>query len=502
MNIRNILLATAAAAVASSAFALTPEHTAWGKGPAAVLMTKDEAAQWKAISSDDAAEKFIALFWARRDPTPGTPRNEFHEELDARVAAADANFAEGKTKGSLTDRGKALILYGQPTKLEHAGGTPVTPHTGTTSSDVNNEAQNVEIFIWTYEGEAAQASFNAPRTQFRFIDRLGRHEFRIERSLDIAGSQQRVIAAAIKQPNLSEAPTYASAQPQPAPVPISQVVPNPPVPTELTTDALKTAVAEFKKSSKSEKPIYATTGEYLTGEGVDFAPVLIYIPQGSAPSANATFFGVVEDASGKSVVAFEEAAKPVATKDDFFLEKSFALPAGKYRGYFGISDAGKVSLVASDMELTGVAKDAAGASQMILANNIYPLSAAQAPTDPYAFGGLKVVPKGDRTFRSSDDLWYFVELRNPGIPEGATEPKVQVKLDVEGTDAAGKKTKMTAPPMEVAATQVKGVPGHFAIGSSIPLQTFKPGDYTFTAKVIDTVSKSSYTFKETFKVVQ
>jgi GWxTD domain-containing protein len=502
MKIRNILLATAAAAVASSAFALTPEHTAWGKGPAAVLMTKDEAAQWKAISTDDAAEKFIALFWARRDPTPGTPRNEFHEDFDARVQAADANFAEGKTKGSMTDRGKALILYGQPTKLEHAGAALTAPHTGTTASDVEDEKQGAEVFIWTYEGDATKSIFTAPRTQLRFFDRLGRHEFHIERSLDIGGSQQRAIAAAIKQPNLTEVPSFEAPKQQPAPVPIAEVVPNPPAQTELTTDALKAAVADFKKSGKSAKPIYATTGEYLTGEGVDFAPVLVYIPKDSSPAANATFFGVVEDASGKNVLAFEEAAKPVATKDDFFLDKSLALPPGKYRGYFGISDGGKVSLVASDLELAGITKDAAGASQLLLANNIYPLSAAQAPTDPYAFGGLKVVPKGDRTFHSSDDLWYFVELRNPGIAEGATEPKVQVKLDVEGTDATGKKTKMTAPPMEVPATQIKGVPGHFAIGSSIPLQTFKPGDYTFTAKVIDTVNKNSYTFKETFKVVE
>ncbi|PYQ30091.1 MAG: hypothetical protein DMF56_10235 [Acidobacteria bacterium] len=502
MNIRNIVLAAAAAAVAVSASALTPEHAAFGKGPAAVLMTKEEIAQWKAVSTDDAAEKFIALFWARRDPTPSTPRNEFHEDFDARVAAADANFTEGKTKGSLTDRGKALILYGQPSKLEHSGANLVAPHTGTTASDVEDEKQGAEMYIWTYEGDATKSIFTAPRTQLRFIDRLGRHEFRIERSLDIGGSQQRAIAAAIKQPNLTEVPTFAAPTAQPAPVPIAQVVPNPPAPTELTTDALKTAVAEFKKSGKSAKPIYATTGEYLTGEGIDFAPVLLYIPQGSAPATGATFFGVVEDASGKNVAAFEEPAKPVATKDDFFLDKSLTLPPGKYRGYFGVSDAGKVSLVAADMELTGLAKDATSSSQLILANNIYPLSAAQAPTDPYAFGGLKVVPKGDRTFRPTDDLWYFVELRNPGIAEGETEPKVQVKLDVEGTDATGKKTKMTAPPSEVAATPVKGVPNHFAIGSAIPLQTFKPGDYTFTVKVIDTVKKSSYSLKETFKVVQ
>ena len=502
MKIRSVLI-TFAIVTAVSAFALSPEHEEWGKGPQSVLMTKDELAQWKAIKTDADADKFIALFWARRDPTPGTPRNEFREDFDARVAAADQNFAAGKTRGSLTDRGKVLILYGQPSKIQHsAGSMSSSPSTTPSSTGATEENENAPVYVWTYEGDAAREIFKSSRTQIRFVDRRSNNDFRADRGIDAGGAQQRVIAAAIKQPNLTEVPTYEAPKAQPAPVPIAEVVPNPPAQTELTTDALKTAVADFKKSNKSQKPIYATTGEYITGEGVDYAPVLVYIPQGSAPGANATFFGVVEDASGKNVAAFEEAAKPVATKDDFFVEKSLTLPPGKYRGYFGISDGGKVSLVASDMELTGLTKDATTASQLLLANNIYPLSAAQAPTDPYAFGGLKVVPKGDRTFRPSDDLWYFVELRNPGIAEGETEPKMQVKLDVEGTDAAGKKTKMTAPPMEVAATAVKGVPGHFAIGSSIPLQTFKPGDYTFTVKVIDTVKKNSYSMKETFKVVQ
>ena len=88
-KIRLSIIAAAIAVIAVSAFALSPEHVSWGKGPAQYLMTKEEIAQWKAITTDEQAEKFIALFWARRDPTPATPQNEFREQFELRVKQAD-----------------------------------------------------------------------------------------------------------------------------------------------------------------------------------------------------------------------------------------------------------------------------------------------------------------------------------------------------------------------------------------------------------------------------
>jgi GWxTD domain-containing protein len=506
MTIRRILIIAALAALATSAFALSPQIEEWGKGPAQFLMTREEIAQWKAITTDEDATRFVALFWARRDPTPETPRNEFREEFELHVAQADANFKGEKVRGALTERGKTLILYGVPKKMERTGGERGSQVGVPTEAN----AADLPTLIWTYEDDAAKKYFNQQRAQIRFVDRFTTGEFRVERGgVDLAAAQQRSITASITQPKLTEPPGFGVAPPASAPAAPAAPV----VQTELKTEALKNAVAEFKKSGKSDKPIFATTGEFVTATGVTYAPVLVYIPKASAPAASATFFGIIEDASGKSVLAFEEPAKLTATKDDFFVDRSLTLPGGKYKGYFGIADGEKVSIVAADMDVNGALdKDASATSGLILANNVFPLSEAQAPTDPFAFGGLKVVPKSDRLFHTSDELWYFVELRNPGVPEvtatdttvpvAAPAPKLQVKLDVEGVDAAGKKTKMSAPPMEVDATPIKGVPNHYAVGSSIPLATFKPGDYTFTAKVIDTVKKTSYTFTDKFKVVQ
>ena len=122
MRLRIYLAAMAVATLALNAFALSAEYLEWGRGPAQFLMTKEETAKWKTIASDDDAKGFVALFWARRDPTPDTPRNEFREEYERRVASADKSFISDKKRGALSDRGKMLILFGQPKKIERSGG--------------------------------------------------------------------------------------------------------------------------------------------------------------------------------------------------------------------------------------------------------------------------------------------------------------------------------------------------------------------------------------------
>src|SRR4051812_30430636 len=93
-SLTKITLAIAIAAMATSGFAqLSKENSDFGNGPAQWIMSNEEKAQWKSAKTDADAKAFINLFWARRDPTPGTPRNEFKESFDQRVKYADDHFA-------------------------------------------------------------------------------------------------------------------------------------------------------------------------------------------------------------------------------------------------------------------------------------------------------------------------------------------------------------------------------------------------------------------------
>ncbi len=204
------------------------------------------------------------------------------------------------------------------------------------------------------------------------------------------------------------------------------------------------------------------------------------------------------------MTTFEEPAKLTASRIDFFVDKSLTLQPGKYTAIVGLAKAGTPVLVTSGpIEVAGPSKESVGTSRLILSDNVYELGTAEPPKAPFAFGKLKIVPKGNLTFKNSDELNYFVEVNNPGIDAATNMPKLQYKLDLTG--GPDKKT-ISAPLSDAAPLPLTGVPGpgHFAIISAIPLAevkpALKPGDYTLKMKIVDTVSKQSYTVEQSFKV--
>ena len=108
------------------------------------------------------------------------------------------------------------------------------------------------------------------------------------------------------------------------------------------------------------------------------------------------------------------------------------------------------------------------------------------------------MPKGDAQFGTSGDLWYFLEMRNPGVtPEG--NPNVQVKVDIEGK-AGDRKVRMNFPMGPAEITKLKGAENRYAVGMAIPLESFKPGEYTMKIRVVDSVLGKNYDFERQFKV--
>ncbi|PYQ60606.1 MAG: hypothetical protein DMF58_07585 [Acidobacteria bacterium] len=78
MKFRITIFAATIVLAAAAGFAqLSMAKADWARGPVQYFMTKDEVAQWNALKSDAEADQFIVLFWAKRDPSPGTPQNEF-----------------------------------------------------------------------------------------------------------------------------------------------------------------------------------------------------------------------------------------------------------------------------------------------------------------------------------------------------------------------------------------------------------------------------------------
>jgi GWxTD domain-containing protein len=176
----------------------------WRRGPDKFLMSDEDEKAWKAVTTDAAAAAFIDLFWARRDPTLGTPRNEFREEFLARVRYADAAFAEKRRRGALSDRGQVYILLGPP-----ESGTRQNMTMAANSNLSGASARSADNLVWTWSREDAVA-LGVPKLSATFNQIIGTDTYGRDTKF---GQFSNVSSVAIKKnilhPEMTVAPDWA-----------------------------------------------------------------------------------------------------------------------------------------------------------------------------------------------------------------------------------------------------------------------------------------------------
>ena len=90
----------------------------WLKEDVVYIITNEERAAFERLQTDPEREHFIEQFWLRRDPTPGTPENEFKQEHYRRIAYANQRFGFESIAGWKTDRGRVYIVHGPADEIE------------------------------------------------------------------------------------------------------------------------------------------------------------------------------------------------------------------------------------------------------------------------------------------------------------------------------------------------------------------------------------------------
>jgi len=94
---------------------LSEKHQLWLEEKVVYIISDHEKSIFLQLPSDEFREQFIKYFWEARDPTPGTPKNEFKEEHFKRIGYANKFYARDTTRpGWTTDRGRIHILLGEP----------------------------------------------------------------------------------------------------------------------------------------------------------------------------------------------------------------------------------------------------------------------------------------------------------------------------------------------------------------------------------------------------
>jgi GWxTD domain-containing protein len=155
-----ILMATAAAALAAWQAAPTP-YDRWLNEDVVYIAGDEERAAFQKLTTDHEREKFIERFWLRRDPAPGTSKNEVKEEHYRRIANALQRFRTLSGRpGWQTDRGHMYIVYGPPDELEsHPKGA--------------RRSSATEVWMyWHVEGIG-------DRLTLTFVDRTGTGDYRL-----------------------------------------------------------------------------------------------------------------------------------------------------------------------------------------------------------------------------------------------------------------------------------------------------------------------------------
>jgi len=107
------------------------------------IITDEERAAFKALTTDEERDDFVEAFWSRRNPNPFSEENQFKEEHYARFVYANERFAAG-TPGWKTDRGRIYIVYGPPDEREEY------PRRTDPSSATGNIGQRFSTEVWRY----------------------------------------------------------------------------------------------------------------------------------------------------------------------------------------------------------------------------------------------------------------------------------------------------------------------------------------------------------------
>lgn len=117
---------------------LPERHKKWLDEEVVYIILPREKEVFLKLETDRERDLFIEAFWRQRDPTPGTPENEFKTEHFRRINYANHFFGRGTPKpGWRTDRGRMYIILGEPNDVEQFVG----------------KSQTYPSEIWFYQGK-------------------------------------------------------------------------------------------------------------------------------------------------------------------------------------------------------------------------------------------------------------------------------------------------------------------------------------------------------------
>lgn len=419
----SILLAAVAASASTPASAADAERDepkpAWRNGPVRTILTEDEDKAFKALKTEEDRAAWIKEFWQRRDPSPGTPENEYRDDFYKRVDDANKEFREGAGSGWMTDRGRILLTSGYPV----------------------DRAATEDQETWTYN----RPGFKVNKVVFR-KNEAG--EFRMEAAggglIDALHELDPLAAAMASLPPaiIQKLSARAAAPPTAASRAAEAVAGAAPAALPPGVERLKQATAEAEAKSEIALAVQPRYSE--AEDGSTFLVVLLATKKEQITATADGKPGAVMYASLKASDRPEAAPIELADQGVFafnddsaegWLQYAFAisLKPGPYELRAGMSDGpdGAMGTVAQSLVLPDFTGGALSLSSVILAQSSSPAGPDADQADPYTFGVLRLVPRMDKTLAKGDDLEFYFDVYNAKKDPATGKPSLDVSYTFE-----------------------------------------------------------------------
>lgn len=434
------------------------------KGPVGYLFTKEERKALEKIAAEQEVNKFMDLFWAKRDPDLNTQINEFRLDFDARVAAADKMFSVGSTPGSLTDRGRVLILVGRPSKVSAlpAGAAVRGAQGGEQGRSPYEDRGATEIWLYTKD-RLPQGIVKAEEVWAVFVEtRVGSNEFILDRTDPRNVAIMKVLAEIperlVKNPKLTEVPRLG-----------------------LLSGSKAARPEDLAVLEQAE--VWPEGALSFLAEGVlapGFNPLWLYLELPDAVPPAASVVGRVTKADGGEVGTFVKGIAPLSVNGGRGYEFSVPLDPGNYRVRLALLDAGKNVLVLKEFaaEIVPTPGEGTVISPFYWGVDVRQEASARLG-DPFNIGGWHVIPRASNQYTSKENLAYFCYIVHPALDEnGKAEYRVSL--------AVYKDDKKLIENLDQPVTLSQVTPDLWMFGNGLPLSVFrKSGDYVLEVRLKD-----------------
>ncbi len=477
---------------------LPEQYKKWLDEEVVYIITPKEREVFLKLQTDKEREIFIEAFWKQRDPTPGTPANEFREEHYRRLQYATRIYGRSApVSGWRTDRGRIYIILGDPKSIEKY-----------------DNVQNVyPTEIWLYQMEPASglpAAFNViffrehgtgdyilyspsqhgPRSLIAAV--VG--DFKDERT---AYEELRILEPNLARQSLSLIPGER-VSPDSLSLASNTLVSNIyAMPRKMVKDTYADAILKYKDFVEVDY-----TANYIDSDGqvwvardpsgffevhYSVEPGKISVEDaGDRYAARFELTGRVTDPEGKTVFQFDKAFPFSFDKDEvqgkgpssktFSLQDVFPLIPGRYSFDLLLKNAAsrEFSSFAAKIVIPGdLAAPAMGPPE--LAYGIEPASSAGEKV-PFGFGGSQILSSSRKSFGSQDTLHIVFQILGPTdvIRTGDRVKFVFFKEDKEFTSSE-KKLNEFAPGVFFSEPQT--------------LKSFAPGYYKVKVSLLDAAGK-------------